>query len=150
MGHASTGLRGYGQGLTAAAAIVAEFALIGLVGPLLSQISDSVPLGFTVRLFVACVAWWPVQRALLGARVSWQALAPGAIITGVGQAVLILASSLVVPLMFNHQTARYGIAGIGVALVSWLVVLGWLLVVAALLGAELGHTPSVEAPPRSA
>ena len=135
----STGLRGYGMGLFAAAAIVGEFALIGAVGPALSHISDSLPLGLGVRLVVACLAWCPVQRVLLGGRVGWRELAPGAVITGVGQALLIFASSLAVPLMFNHETSRYGIAGVGVALVSWLVVLGWLLVVAAVLGAEFGR-----------
>jgi membrane protein len=135
----STGLRGYGLGLAAAAAIVAELALILASGPLLSRISDSLPLGFTVRLVVASLVWWPVQRVLLGGRVGWRALAPGAVVTGAGQAALLLVSSIAVPLMFSHETTRYGIAGVGVALVSWLVVFGWMLVVAALVGAELGR-----------
>jgi membrane protein len=141
----STGLRGYSMGLFAAAAIVAEFALIGAVGPLLARISDSLPLGFGVRLVVACLAWWPVQRVLLGGRVGWRELAPGAIISGVGQAGLILVSGIVVPLLLSHEVSRSGVVGIGIALVSWLVVLGWLLVVAAVLGAELGRAASVAA-----
>ncbi|MGE3288106.1 MAG: YhjD/YihY/BrkB family envelope integrity protein [Pseudonocardia sp.] len=135
----ATGLRGYALGVAAAAAIVAELALILASGPLLSRLSDSLPLGFTVRLVVASLVWWPVQRVLLGGRVGWRALAPGAIVTGAGQAALLLVSSIAVPLMFSHETTRYGIAGVGVALVSWLVVFGWMLVVAALVGAELGR-----------
>lgn len=140
----STGITGYGLGLAAAAAIVAEFVLIAVVGPLTAALSDYVVLGFGVRAVVASLAWWPVQRVLLGGRVSWRALAPGAVITGVGQAGLILVSAVVVPLMFSHETTRYGTAGVGVALVSWLVLFGWLLVVGALIGAELGRGPDAQ------
>jgi membrane protein len=48
-------------------------------------------------------------------------------------------SGVYLPLSAAHEAARYGAVGVTVAFVSWLVVLGLLLVVAAVVGAELAR-----------
>jgi len=140
------GIRGLGHGLYAAAALVAEFTLIALLGPLLTRLVGVLPLGILTHALVATVLWWPVQRLLLGGRVGWAALLPGAAMTGLGQAVLVGGYGLYMPLLISRDATRYGIFGIAVAIVSWLVVLGVLLVASALFGAECARasTPTPE------
>lgn len=63
------------------------------------------------------------------------------VITGLGQAVLVLVSGIYLPIAVSHSTERLGIVGIAVALLSWLVILGLVLVVSAVTGAELTRRP---------
>lgn len=136
----SSGIRGWGHSVVAAAALVGEFVLIALLGPVLTHLLSSLPLGLLGHALIATVLWWPVQHLLLGGRVAWRPLLPGSVATGVGQAVVIGLSGVYVPAVVTREAGRYGAVGAAVALVSWLVVLGMLLVVAAVLGAELART----------
>jgi membrane protein len=66
---------------------------------------------------------------------------PGAALTGAGQAGAILVSGLYLPIAISHEAERYGLVGVAIALLSWLVVFGLLLVVSAVLSAELARGP---------
>jgi membrane protein len=144
----SAGVRGYGHGLLASATLVAELAVLVLVAPLLAVLLGSALLTVAIHAATAILLWWPIQRVLLAGRVGWRALFPGALLTGVGQAVLVAASSVYVPIAVTRSTERYGILGLAAVLLSWLVVLGVLLVVSAVVGAELvrpARPPETEA-----
>ena len=144
----TAGVRGYLHGLVAAAALVAECTVLAISGPLLVLLVPWPPLGLVVHAAVATLLWWPVQRLLLGGRVGWRRLLPGALVTGIGQAVVLVVSGIYLPLAVTHQADRYGLFGVAVALLSWLLLMGLLLVFSAVLGAELaGEEPD---PPRAA
>ena len=128
-----------GYGLLASIALVSEFTLLTLLGPALTVFLGRLPIRLTVQALAATVLWWPVQYLLLGGRVGWRALLPGAALTGAGQAGAILVSGLYLPIAISHGAERYGLVGVAIAL-SWLVVFGLLLVVAAVLSAELARS----------
>jgi membrane protein len=138
------GLRGLGHGLAAAAFLTAGLCALALVGPTLAVLDGHVAVQLLVHTAAATLLWWPVQRVLLGGRIPWRALLPGAALTGVGQAVVVSASSIFLPAALARQAARYGLLGVAVSLLSWLVAVGLLLVLSAVLGAELARRP--EAP----
>jgi membrane protein len=48
-----------------------------------------------------------------------------------------VVAGLYLPVAIGHEADRYGLFGIAIALLSWLVVLGLLLVISAVLSAEL-------------
>ena len=131
------GIRGLGYGLLASIALVSEFTLLTLLGPALTVFLGRLPIRLTVQALAATVLWWPVQYLLLGGRVGWRALLPAAALTGAGQAGAILVSGLYLPIAISHGAERYGLVGVAIALLSWLVVFGLLLVVSAVLSAEL-------------
>jgi membrane protein len=142
------GLGGYGRGLLASAALVVELALLVLAAPVLGWLVGSPVLGLVVYAVTGLVLWWPIQYVLLRGRVAWRALLPGALLTGLGQAVLATASGVVVPVLAARSTARLGLLGIATVLLSWLVVLGVLLVLSAVVGAELARSRKEVTPPR--
>ena len=142
----SSGVRGYWRSGLASVTLVVEFALLVLLAPVLGVLLGSVVLGLVVHTVAATLLWWPIQWVLLDGRVGWRRLLPGALITGLGQAVLVLASSIYLPIAVSHSTARLGVVGIAVALLSWLVFLGVLLVVSAVTGAELVQRPDKSEP----
>ncbi|WP_433782602.1 YhjD/YihY/BrkB family envelope integrity protein [Actinomycetospora sp. CA-101289] len=133
----STGLSGVGQGLLAAAALISGFAGVILLAAVLPRTGAHPVVELGVHAGTATLLWWPVQRLLLGTRVPWRALLPGAVLTGVGQAVVVVVSRRLLPVAMTREAAKYGLLGVAVVLVSWLVVLGLLLVLSALLSAEL-------------
>jgi membrane protein len=87
-----------------------------------------------VRAVVGALAWWPVQRLLVDGRVPWRDLLPGAIVTGVGQAVVMAFASLTLRPVLIDQAQRFGTIGVTFALVTALTVFGVLLVFGAVLG----------------
>ncbi|GAA4539424.1 YhjD/YihY/BrkB family envelope integrity protein [Pseudonocardia xishanensis] len=138
-GLASTGLRGYGRGLLASATLVAELGVLILLAPVLGWLLGSPVVALGVYAATGLALWWPIQYVLLRGRVRWRALLPGALLTGVGQALLVAASGLVVPIATARSVDRLGLLGVATVLLSWLVVLGVLLVLSAVVGSELAQ-----------
>jgi membrane protein len=134
---APTGLRGLGRGFLAAAALIVAFASLVAVGPVLAALNGHVVVALIVNAVVATLLWWPVLRILVGGRVGWRALLPGAALNGCGQAVVFALSATYLPPAVSGAAAEYGLIGVAVPVISWLVVLGWLLVMSAILSAEL-------------
>lgn len=135
------GVRGYVLGLLGAAALVGEVILTLLVGLPLADVRNAGLVVYLVRLAVAVLLWWPVQRLLLGGRVSWRQLLPGAVVLGVGQVVVLAVSGIYLQWAIENQAGRYGLIGVAFVLVSWLIGLGLLLVLGAVLSAEMTHNP---------
>jgi membrane protein len=92
------GLRGLGDGVLASTALISEFVLLTLFGPVLTVFLGSLPIRLTVQALCATALWWPVQYLLLGGRIGWRVLLPGAALTGGGQAGAILVSGLYLPM----------------------------------------------------
>ena len=76
------GIGGLAHGLLASAALIGEFALFTLLGPVRAVLVDSLAIRLTVQALAATVLWLPVVYLLLGGRVGFRALLPGAALTG--------------------------------------------------------------------
>ena len=68
-------------------------------------------------------------------------LLPGAAFVGIGQVVVIALSGIYLQPTIESQAQRYGLIGVAFVLVSWLIVLGLLIVLAAVLSAESDGAP---------
>jgi membrane protein len=134
-----TGLRGWGHGLAAAAFLMVGLVALALIGPAVVLLDEHLVVQVLVHAVAATLLWWPVQRVLFGGRIAWRDLLPGAALTGVGQALVVAASAVYLPVALSRDASRYGLLGVAVALLSWLVLLGLLLVLSAVLGAELAR-----------
>ncbi len=138
-GLPSMGLRGYARGLLSSAALISGFAALLMLGPVLAAFNDYVVIKLLINALVATLLWWPVQWVLLSGRAHWKELLPGAVLNGAGQALVLAASGFYMPAVISHEAAKYGLIGVAVAIVSWLVILGLLLVLSAIFSAELVH-----------
>lgn len=78
--------------------------------------------------------WW-TQHWLLGGRVTWRALAPGALAVGVLTSVMVRISREIVPPQIAWQVHAYGLVGGVFVLSVWLMVLSVLIFGGVLLGA---------------
>lgn len=131
------GLAGTQAGLIWIASIVvwstvfasARDALVDLTGPVGS---------LTILLVGDAVLWLWSPWILLARRVDWRRLVPSALLTAVAMTALSIGSVIYMPEAIGRSATHYGPIGIAIALVSWLVGIGFVLTVCAAVGAVLG------------
>ncbi|MFJ7153982.1 YhjD/YihY/BrkB family envelope integrity protein [Streptomyces sp. NPDC101118] len=97
----------------------------GLAGTLLAGTADTVS---------TCLFFWASQRLLLGGRVKWRALLPGAVATTLGMLGLRVFSQLVFSPLIASNAVTYGAFGTLLVVQSWLVGVGFVVYGGALVG----------------
>jgi membrane protein len=78
---------------------------------------------------------WLVSPMILLGRLDWRRLAPGAVVSAVLNALAGVASAIYVPILMTWSAERYGLIGIAFAIQSYLLVLGFVAVIGAVVGA---------------
>lgn len=99
-------------------------------------------LGVLLSLVIAVLLWWWTQHLLLGARIGWLPLLPGAVLAGVGMVTFVYASGLVMPVTLERSIAQFGSLGYVFTVLSWLIV-GCCVIVA---GVALGQVIATSGP----
>jgi membrane protein len=134
------GLRGTVHGLAALGILLSQIMLLSLLASLLREVAGGTLLTFVGRSALAVALWLTLQYVLLGRRIPWPRLLPGALVAGLGQQLVSAASAVWMPHLITTNTARYGVIGVAFALLSWLLVVAVVLVVAAAVSGELGSS----------
>jgi membrane protein len=143
-----SGLRGYGAGLLGAAVFVGDVAALVFLASLVDSVPGNIVFVTGVRAVAGTLVWWPVLRLLVGGRVGWRDLLPGAVVAGVGQAAVMALASLVLRPILISQAHRFGAIGVAFAMVTALTVLGVLMVAGAVLGPVVAGRRAISRPPR--
>ncbi|MET3988250.1 YhjD/YihY/BrkB family envelope integrity protein [Streptomyces sp. PvR034] len=115
------------------ALLVVYIALLVLI-PAPSDDAIGTVLGTAGDLFGTCVFFWVSQRVLLGGRVRWPALLPGAVATSLGLLGLRIFSQLVFSPLIASNAVTYGPFGTLLVVQSWLVGVGFVVYGGALVG----------------
>ena len=137
------GMRGTVHGLTGMGLLLASVLVLSILVAMVRPLPAGIVLAPTLRTVAAVAIWLVLQNLLLSRRVALHALVPGAVVAGVGQTVISMYSSAWMPRVIAHNADRYGIIGVTFAMVSWLIVVGFALVLFAAVAAELGHADSL-------
>lgn len=96
-------------------------------------------LGVPLSLATSTLLWWWTQRLLLGGRIAWLPLLPGAVLTAVGMVVLVSASRLYMARTLNRSIVQFGPLGSVFTLLSWIIVVCIVISVAIASGYVLAH-----------
>jgi membrane protein len=86
-------------------------------------------------LLLAGTAWLTTPYVLLGRRIAWRRLLPGAVLAALSMTVLGGASLIYLPHSVSTSADRFGAIGVAFALLSWLVLAGFVIIGAATAGA---------------
>jgi membrane protein len=109
-------------------------------------------LGPTGRLVVgfalSYLLWMWTPYLLLGRRIERRALRATGILTAVGMTAFSAASLFYMPHSIESSAGQFGSIGIAIALVSWLIGAGFVLVISAALGAVLAGGPMLQREPQ--
>ncbi|GAA1479132.1 hypothetical protein GCM10009623_35780 [Nocardioides aestuarii] len=123
------------RGALGTGTLIASIAIVAFVTGVSSDLPGGPLLAVPLQLLVAIPCWWVLTRLLLNLRVSWWDCLPGAVLGAVTQVLTGWAGSIYVPMLIERDAARYGVFGVAVALVSWLVVIAFVAVASAVTGA---------------
>jgi membrane protein len=116
---------------------LAGFALwISVSSPLRQEMHDLIgPLtSLLVSALAGLVLWLWTPAILLGTR-DWRRLLPGAIVSGSLGLCISLVSGIYVPILMNWSAEKYGLIGIAFSMQSWLLVMAFVVVIGAVVGA---------------
>jgi membrane protein len=102
-----------------------------ILGPLHGWISAAATLVFSTTL------WVVTPYLMLGRRVSWRRLFPGAVLTAIGMAGVGIWSVIWMPHTLASSAGQFGLIGIGFALLTWLIAVAGVIVVTSTGGAMI-------------
>ncbi|MFJ4847746.1 MULTISPECIES: YhjD/YihY/BrkB family envelope integrity protein [unclassified Streptomyces] len=123
--------------------VVTMLVVVFLLGPLRDAFGVGEWLGVPLSLACGIAVWWWTQHLLLGGRVGWRRLFPGAVLTAAVLEVAYLAAPLYVPRALNRSLEAYGSLGSVFTLLSCLIAACVAVAVCITFGAVL----SPEQPP---
>jgi membrane protein len=116
---------------------LAGFAVwITLSSPLRETFRDvgGLLVALTVSGLTGLVLWLWTPRILLGIP-DWRRLLPGAIASGILGALAGVASGIYIPILLKWSADKYGLIGIAFSMQSWLLVMAFVVVIGAVVGA---------------
>jgi membrane protein len=132
----ATSVSGWKEGWRGLAWLAGVAVWLIVSSPLRNALSDSV--GLVVALTFSTVtgfALWLWTPSILLGNMGWRHLLPGALISAVLGALLTAASGIYIPIFMTWSADKYGLIGIAFSLQSWLLAVGFVIVVGAVIGA---------------
>ncbi|MEU9250584.1 YhjD/YihY/BrkB family envelope integrity protein [Streptomyces sp. NPDC048270] len=111
-------------------------------GPVQNAFGTGLAFGFVLATVSGTLLWWWTQHLLLGGRIPWLPLLPGAVLAGAGEQVLSAASRIYMPLAVERSLRQFGSLGSVFVLLSWLIVLFVVITVAVAVGYVVAREPA--------
>jgi membrane protein len=134
---------GVGRALNAAFALTVLMLGIGLIY-LARTLVGWLPAGDVLIAPLSLVAslalWTSVPWLLLDRRISWRRLLPGGALAAVCSTIYGVASTIYMPRQLESYSDRYGLFGVTLALIGWLVGIALILVAATAIASEFDRT----------
>lgn len=96
-------------------------------------------LGVPVTLACQTALWWWSQHLLMGGRVRWLPLLPGALLTAAAVTVLSVTARFYMPTALNRTLSEYGSLGPVFTMLSWLIVVCAAVCIGITMGAVLAQ-----------
>jgi membrane protein len=129
------GMRNTGRGLMWLLTIVIYVSL----RPLLADIFTGTLAKVVVALALGAAVWTGTPYLLLGGRLDWHDLVPGAFLTAIGMSALSVTSVIWFPRSISASADQFGSMGVAFALLSWLFAAACVLVATATGGAVINE-----------
>jgi membrane protein len=120
---------------------LAGFAVwIAISSALRDELEDigSIVFAIAVSGATGTILWLWTPAILLGTA-DWHRLAPGAVVSGLLGGLVGVASGIYVPILMTWSAERYGLIGIAFSMQSWLLVMGFVIVIGAVVGAVISE-----------
>jgi membrane protein len=95
---------------------------------------------FVAEMALWTTLWWIASWIVLNRGISLWELFPGSILAGVGFAIAGLFGRTVLPMILADSALRFGVLGMAFTYIGWLLVLAWILLIAAAVGRILHLT----------
>lgn len=135
------GVRGSFNAALGLGVILVEIALLYFVRTLVRTLPFDWAFGLPLTVFAGLVIWTSVPFLLLDRRISWQRLLPAGALAGTAVSLYGVATTLYMPRLMTSYSERYGLFGVTVAIVGWLLCIAIIVVAASVVAAEFDRAP---------
>ncbi|MGW7202784.1 ribonuclease BN [Streptomyces sp. NPDC054837] len=120
--------------------LVVWLGFLLLQAPLRSGFGAGGVTGIVLSLLSATLLWWWSQHFLLGGRIGWWSLLPGALLAGTGTVLLSRGARVLVPTAMERSLDEFGPLGPVFTFLSWLIAVFLVAVSALALGEYVSST----------
>lgn len=134
------GVRGKLTMFVGLGALLLQIALLYLARSALRSLPMDWLLSVTGSLLAGFVLWIGIPWLLLDGRLHWRRLVPSAVLASLCGAAYSAASTVYMPRMMESYSERYGLFGVTLALVGWLLCISLILVIVTVIGAEFDRS----------
>jgi membrane protein len=139
-------LRGMGRAFNAAlglTVLVAGISLQYFARTLVGSLPAGAILVVPLSALASFLLWVFVPWLLLDRRIGWRRLVPAGVLTAACTSLYALATTVYMPRLLESYSRRYGLFGVTLALIGWLLVIALIVVAATAVAAELDRAPEV-------
>jgi membrane protein len=135
-----SGVRGSLNSLLGLAALLLQLTLLYLANSLVRTLPADWLLGVPLSLVAGLLLWTSIPWLLLDRRLHWRRLVPAGLLASLAGGIYSLASTVYMPRVIQANSERYGLFGVTLALVGWLVVVSLILVATTVVAAEFDRS----------
>lgn len=135
-----SGVRGSLNATLGLAVLLLEITLLSFVRTLLRGLPSDDALALVTSALAGVLLWTSIPWLLLDRRIPWRRLLVAGVLASTGVSVYGAATSLYMPRLMESYSERYGLFGVTLALVGWLLAVMIIVVVATVVAAELDRT----------
>jgi membrane protein len=126
------------RGLLWLAGLVSFMSLLGLIRRVLVGLPGTAAF-LLISLLMSIMAWWATSWLMLRGDVRWRPLLASACLTAVATNLYAASASVWMPRTIRQNELQFGFFGVALALVTWLVGMGFIIVAATCTGVVLAE-----------
>jgi membrane protein len=135
-----SGVRGSLNATLGLGVLLLEITLLSFVRTLLRGLPSDGVLAFVASTLAGVLLWTSIPWLLLDRRIRWRRLLVAGVLASTGVGIYGAATSLYMPRLMETYSERYGLFGVTLALVGWLLAVMIIVVTATVVAAELDRT----------
>ena len=123
--------------------LIVEAAVLYLVRALVRALPWDLLLMLPITMITGAVLWTSIPYLLLDRRVHWRRLLACGALAGVATSLYSLATAVYMPGLVERYTTEFGLFGVTIAIIGWLLVISAIIVASTAIGAEFDATGAV-------
>ncbi|MGZ8741784.1 MAG: YhjD/YihY/BrkB family envelope integrity protein [Nocardioides sp.] len=135
------GMRGSVNAAMGLAALLVELVLLYLIRTLVRTLPFDWALEIPLSAVASLVLWTSIPYLLLDRRLAWQRLLPSGALAGTAASIYGVATAIYMPPLMESYSDRYGLFGVTIAIVGWLLCVCLIVVAAVIIAAEFDRAP---------
>jgi membrane protein len=135
------GVRGSFNAAMGLTVLLVELALLYLVRTLVRGLPFDWAIQLPLSWLAGMLLWTTIPWLLMDRRIGWRRLLPGGALTAVMASLYGVVTTLYMPPLMTSYSVRFGLFGVTIALVGWLLCVCLILISVTIVAAELDRAP---------
>jgi uncharacterized BrkB/YihY/UPF0761 family membrane protein/uncharacterized membrane protein YvlD (DUF360 family) len=136
------GVRGNVFAVLGLAVLLAEVLVVYVIMSVVQDLPGDWLLALPLALLTGVAPWTSVPYLLLNRQVHWRRLLVAGALTATAMAIYGTATTLYMPDQIERYTSQFGLFGVTIAIIGWLLGAAGIVVASTAIGAEFDNSPA--------